>query len=217
MNCTTEPLSTIVRDVIMSIAAIATAIAAIVGVNWGLRIWRKQLREKVEFDLARRILRSLNHFRTLVEHARSSLISGNEYPKNDESLLSEGEDPEILNERGVRNRREMLYVFRHRTRRARKESNNLWALIEEAEAFWGHEIRVRLRALIIHWNKLVATIERHYLNDPGYQNGEPMKAFSIIYASGDAEDTYQNELVEKLEAIAEIVRDKVSSLRDSGS
>ncbi len=218
MNCPgCDSCLTNVRDIVMALAAIATAIAAIIGVAFGLRIWRKQLREKVEFDLARRILTSLNHFRTLVEQVRSGLISGNEYPKNDDMLLFENEEPEILEQRGERHRRTMLYVYRQRTRRVRKVSNNLWALIEEAEAFWGHDIRTRLRSLIVHWNILVAAIERRFSEEPSYLNNERMEAQAMIFRSGETEDSYENELLEKIEAIAEVVRENMPSLRDSGS
>ena len=201
----------------MALSAVATALIALYGVNRGLRIWRKQLREKVEFELARKILTSLNRIRSLVSHIRWGGVNGNETPKNDTELLREGEDADVLNDRGERHRREMIYIYQRRTRSLRKETNNLWALIEEAEAFWGHGVRSHQQSLIVHLNKLVIEIERYFSKDPAYQGSERTEARRMIFNYSEENDKYGTELKEKIEAIATIVRNNMPSFKDSGN
>ena len=73
MNCTAEPLSTIVKDVIMSLAAIATAFAALWTARTaysGLNTWKRELNEKVNIELERNILVSLHRIQTEFEIIR---------------------------------------------------------------------------------------------------------------------------------------------------
>ena len=200
MNCTAESLSTIVRDIIMSLAAIATAIAAL----WGLNTWRRELHGKVEFDLARRILTSLNRIRTAVSRIRLGSVLRSEMPT---SILREGEAEAILSPK-EKHHREMLQVFIQRTQPLSEEWNNLWALIEEADAFWQSNIRQTVSDLRIHLNILNLNIERMFSDEPGYDDGEDrMRVHRIVYARFDEEkDDYLKELERRLESVASIVR-----------
>ena len=104
MNCTAEPLSTIVKDVIMSLAAIATAFAALWTARTayrGLNTWKIELNEKVNIELCRKILSSLYRIQTTVEITRKKAptdISGAFAPLADEmdKLLAKADMAEVL-------------------------------------------------------------------------------------------------------------------------
>jgi hypothetical protein len=184
----------------MSIAAIATAIAAL----WGLNTWRRELHGRVEFDLARKILTSLNRVRTAVSRIRWGGVLKSEMPA---SILREGEiETDLSTEE--KHRRVMRGVFSKRTQPLSEEWNNLWALTEEADALWQGNIRHAVSDLRMQLNTLSLNIERMFSDEPGYDEGDDRtRVRRIVYARFDEDkDDYLKELESRIESVASIVR-----------
>ncbi|OQY20711.1 MAG: hypothetical protein B6I35_10155, partial [Anaerolineaceae bacterium 4572_32.2] len=73
LQCLQEYI-TLAKDVVTILAALVAATVAIMG----LRTWRKQLRGKTEYELARRLLRSVYRVRDAIRIVRNPFISSAE-------------------------------------------------------------------------------------------------------------------------------------------
>ncbi len=75
--CVTDVFS-IIKDIVISIAAATTAIVA----YKGLEKWHKELKGKANFDVALSLIKSTYKLRDKIESCRSPFIPANEFPKD---------------------------------------------------------------------------------------------------------------------------------------
>ena len=118
------------KDLILSAAAITGAIVAIKG----LSTWQKQLKGQVEYALARRLLVSLFKYRDAINDARHPVVRAQEKSFPPEEKAKEMSQEQIhfygLGE-----------AYQARWNKVQSERVNLCADLLEAEALWGDELK----------------------------------------------------------------------------
>ncbi|AIF98278.1 hypothetical protein [Alteromonas australica] len=115
------------KDVCLSIAAITTAFVAISG----LKSWRKELRGKADFEVARGLIRATYKLRDELTYSRSPFTSANEFP--------EGYDP--LNKTPEKEAEAWAYIFTNRWKPISDAVQEFEAQTLEAEALWSKSIK----------------------------------------------------------------------------
>lgn len=134
MYCVMETLANILpilRDVATTIAASVAAYVGIVGLN----AWRKQLKGKTDYDLARQYLKAVYRIRNEInKYVRNPLIPIFEMKA---ARKEEGLESEDL--RGMDNETNRL-VYARRWRRVMNATEELDAVLLEAEAVWGRAV-----------------------------------------------------------------------------
>lgn len=111
------------------ILLISTSILS-VGVSlYGVKIWRRQLKETVEFELARRILKSTYEVRDAIKYFRNSLIITKPYMSKEGEDLSQEEKKYLENKNAWYEKADIMV----NTLQA-YSANKL-----EAEVLWGQE------------------------------------------------------------------------------
>lgn len=115
------------KDVCLSVAAITTAFVAISG----LKSWRKELRGKADFEVARGLIRATYKLRDELTYSRSPFTSANEFP--------EGYDP--LNKTTEKETEAWAHIFTNRWKPIADAIQEFEAQTLEAEALWGKSIK----------------------------------------------------------------------------
>lgn len=72
----------VIKDILIGLSAVAAAIFAYLGLN----AWRKELKGKSEYQLAKDILKSVYKVREAFKHVRHIFIFQYEYPENMQGL-----------------------------------------------------------------------------------------------------------------------------------
>lgn len=128
-----------VLNVLTAAGAVATAMIAWVGV----KNWRQQLHGQTEYELARRLLRSVYRVRDAVLSARSPWIDAGEMVM---ALTASGADLDsIKSEEFSRHGTRAAYALRWN--RIRDALSDMDADVLEAEVLWGQELRETLKPI----------------------------------------------------------------------
>lgn len=126
---------TVIKDILLAIAAITTATVAITG----LRNWSKELKGKAYFDLARRLMMATYKVRDQLQYGRNPFTSAGEFP--------EDYDPRKRAEDNKQEAEAWAYVFNNRWKPIVDAVQELEVNALEAEALWGREIKNKLFGL----------------------------------------------------------------------
>jgi hypothetical protein len=192
----------IIKDIIITCAAAIGAIVAILG----LKTWRKELRGKTEYDLARNILRTTYRVRNAIQIVRNPWMTTSEYsPKTEpqDSNISENKSNDAV-----------TYAYEKRWEYVSKALVDLDVYILEAEALWGSSILEKVKPLHKCVSILLANLnmylrslhDRRYaerLNDKFYE-----KVNDIIYSKSDdpEKDEFYKEVIDAVKGIETIVK-----------
>ena len=131
---------------------ITTALAAVVGATvatLGLNAWKKQLRGKTDYELARRLLRAVYKVRDFIPQVRSPMIFDGE---KDEAIGEAKLSPEALKENYAA--QSSYAVYRKRWSKLLEAVGDLDVELLEAEVSWGKPIKDKVDSL----KKLVALL-----------------------------------------------------------
>jgi len=188
MCMTTPEIITVMKDVLLGIAAATTATVAVIG----LKSWSRELKGKAEFEVARNLIRATYKLRDELQNCRSPLIGAYEFPEGYQGTLGKSSPHEKA--------QAWAHVYKNRWA-------PVWSAIQEfdshtlaAEALWGKEIRTRTDQLRQCVRELNAAIDAVISDEAG--GGEDFKRDSkfakkmrsTVSASRDDE---QNELSKK--------------------
>ena len=114
-------------DIAVSIAAIVAACAA-----WlGLDSWRRELKERADYEVARNLLRATYKLRVEIEKLRSPFISAQEFPPEYDPT---GEDR-------VKEAYAYHYVYANRFQHVLTATEEFDSQALEAESLWGEQIK----------------------------------------------------------------------------
>jgi len=150
--CLSPDSFSIIKDVIVSIAAIVTASIAV----FGITSWRRELKGKSDFDAARRLMKSTYMLRDSISAARDPLISGYEFPEDYEGALGETTAEDKA--------KAYFHVFNNRWKPIIEALQEFDTAALEAEAIWGAEIKVKTNTFRKTLNKLQASKQMHVQN-----------------------------------------------------
>ncbi len=142
----------LVKDLILSGAAITGAVVAVKG----LGTWQRQLKGQSEYDMSRRILVSLFKYRDSINRVRNPAMWNNEMPS-----------PAADEAKGMSNEQTRFYgiseAYKSRWDKVHKEQTSLYADLLEAEALWGNELNGLFKVVFLLEHELFTCI-RLYLD-----------------------------------------------------
>ena len=140
--------STLIKNLVLSGAAITGAIVAVKGLN----TWNRQLKGQHEYELSRRILVSLFKFRDVIFAVRHPAIWQHEMESPpDEEKRSEG----FIRHYGLSK------AYQARWKKVQSEKTDLHADLLEAEAIWGSELRNPFKKIFDLEHELYSCVLRY--------------------------------------------------------
>jgi len=131
VNMSIPEVLTIIKDSLVSIAAIVTAVVAIKG----LHSWKKEIKGKAEFETARLLLKSIYKTRDNIKACRSPFISGHEYPEWYKGPIGNHLPKEEKDAR--------IYLYKNRFNPIIASVQELDLAVLESEALWGNAVKLK--------------------------------------------------------------------------
>jgi hypothetical protein len=198
----------LVKDLILSGAAVTGAVVAIKG----LGTWQRQLKGQSEYELSRRILVSLFKYRDSINGVRNPVMMGYEMPTPPENE-SKNMSYEQINYYGTSK------AYQNRWDKVQKERTTLYADLLEAEALWGKELNDLFKIIFDLERELFINIHNYLTvinpdTDPAMK--EAMQKIrkskrDIMYSEfGDESEVYQNEFKAGVENIERYLKPRLS-------
>lgn len=188
----------LIKDIVTIVATVAGAIIA----GYGVDTWRKQLKGKTEYELARRLLKAVYKLREAIKIVRNPFIpSGEVY----QALIDEGFSKEEIekDETKILSRQDLVY--KRRWEHISEANSNLKVEILEAEVIWGEEIKEltdELRKCISLLNLNLTRYQRQQNNTRDYSRERMEEIEKVIWDDGDPDENFFTNRIET--AISEI-------------
>lgn len=205
MNC--SEFIALVKDLILSGAAIAGAVVAIKG----LSTWKRQMKGHSEYELSRRILVTLFKYRDAIAGVRHPVMWAYEMPPPPEDESKEM-SPAHVKFYGTSK------AYQARWDKVQAERTNLYADLLESEAIWGDELKKLFKTLFNLEHELFTNV-RHYIElinpDTEEESKEAIrnikkKRRDIIYDDLSEEgDDYRKDFQHGVEAIEKYLKPKL--------
>ncbi|WP_167631695.1 DUF1837 domain-containing protein [Mariprofundus ferrooxydans] len=206
MTCT--EIVTLLKDFVLSGAAITGAVVAVKG----LGTWQRQLKGQSEYELSRRILVSVFKYRDAINGVRHPAMWAYEMPSPPE------EEATKMSREQIR-----FYgtskAYQARWDKVQTERTSLYADLLEAEAIWGTELKELFKGVFDLEHELFTRI-RHYIElinpDTSDAKKEAItkidnKARDIMYDDLSEEpDEYKKDLISAIEQIEKYLKPKLS-------
>jgi hypothetical protein len=196
----------ILRDVITGLAAAAGGTVAILG----LRAWKKQLRGKTEYELARRYLRNVYRVRDLFRQVRSPIQTAEELQQ---AFRGTGAAPPDPNDAELNLKvEEILYDFRWK--RLNEAFSDLEVELLEAEVSWGDNAAAAVHPLRQCRQKLYTATRRH-LNRLSARRPQRLNASEIeeleriiyeIYTDNPSDESFTQEIGRAIELVEKFLK-----------
>jgi hypothetical protein len=184
--------TSIAKDVITAGAAITAAVVAVKG----LRAWKKQLRGKTDYELARRCLRAVYRVRDAIRMVRNPVQSSEEIAH---AVREEGPaiPPHLTDDYKIQQA-----VYNFRLKRASEAFSDLQVELLEAQVSWGAEAVAAIEPLHNCAVKLQTAIRRHLRRLLRHREMTPARAEEleiILYVSDDLQDSFSSDIKEAVE------------------
>lgn len=196
----------IAKDVITALTAITAGIVAVIG----LRSWRRQLRGKTEYELARRVLRASLKVRDAIKHVRNPIKWGGEISH---SLKEAGIDVQP-NDSQFQAKSEAA-VYQLRLKKLQEAMSDLEVELLEAEVSWGDDIVSKVLPLRKCIGKLHGKIWLHTyeLEHPTRRITEEsdktrQEVANVVYWVSDdpKEDSFSGEVKVAVDQVADFLK-----------
>ena len=192
----------LIKDAILAIAGVVGSVVAILGLN----TWKRQLYGQSEYDLAKRLLKSLYLFREVMNNARHPFMSYSaipDLPKDKLEQLSKEEKEWYAK----------AQAFEKRWEPVAKARAELDINILESEVFWGTDIKDKMRKLSrLHAKLLVAIeedLERTNPSNPNntYREDVLKNNRAIMFGRSDrSKDAFLDEMLTAIEDIESVLK-----------
>ncbi|WP_043319744.1 hypothetical protein [Microbulbifer sp. HZ11] len=156
----TVEVVTLIKDIILAVAAATTAFIAYRGVAR----WQEELKGKASFETARSLIRATYKLRDEIDYCRSPFIPASEFPENYSPLGDR--DPKIEGDA-------YLHIYRNRWQPVSDAVQEFEASILEAEALWGSELKEKSEMLRTCVRDLKSAIQT--VIEDKYSGGEEFK------------------------------------------
>ena len=151
----------IIKDICLAGAAATTAYVAYTG----LEKWRKELRGKANFEVARELIKSLYKLRDELSYCRSPFIVAMEFPESYQGTMKHTSEE---------NGQAYAHVYTKRWEPVGNAVQTFDAAVLEAEGLWGEAVKEKASALRQCVRSLQVDIESFI--DDQYSGGENFKA-----------------------------------------
>lgn len=159
-----EEMLTVIKEILICIAAITTTIVAL----FGLYSWKRELHGKTKFDTARKLVRATYQLREVMRECRLPFTSANEYPKDYNDFTAKN-DPKIDGDA-------WQYIYRNRWAPVSSALITFDEAVIESEVIWGNCIKIKTDKLRQCVHRLYASIDA-FISDK-YSNGKNFKSDS---------------------------------------
>ncbi|OIN27962.1 hypothetical protein [Vibrio barjaei] len=179
----------IVKDIAVASAAVTTSAIAIMG----LKSWKRELKGKTEFEVARALILSTYKLRDELKYARSPWVSGHEFP-DDYPQNPSIRTPQIEAEA-------YAFVYGNRWKPVSVALQEFEAQALEGEALWGVSNKTKTQELRQCVRNLQVSIEA-FINDKA-TGGENFRADRVFGQSVKADvwgTENDNVLTDKINA-----------------
>jgi hypothetical protein len=178
LQMTTPEIATLVKDILLAIAAIITPSIAFVG----LKNWNRELRGKAAFEVAVGLTKATYKLRDEIKSCRAPMIRADEFP--------DGLQPSVWNKDPQTKAQAYLHVYAARWQPVQAALHEFDTQTLGAEALWGAAIRQKtdeLRACVRELSAAIdadiantASGDQHFSTDQG-DFGRKMRA--TVHAS----------------------------------
>lgn len=192
----------LVKDIVLIMTGVVGSIVAILGLN----TWRRQLHGQSEYDVARRLLKSLYLFREVMNNARHAFLeySGSpDLPKEKLEKLSDKEKEWYA----------IGQAFEKRWEPVAKAISELDADVLESEVFWGNEIKDKLKQISLLHAEWMVAIEEHMERtnprepDKNYYGEEAKRNRAIMFGRSDrTKDKFLDRMLTAIEEIEIVLK-----------
>jgi hypothetical protein len=189
----------IIKDIITALAALTAGIVAVVG----LQSWRRQLKGKTDYELARRFLRAAYRVREAIRYVRNPIRGGSEYEEaNQKPAISNSQRSERANAEAA--------LYSHRWNRLHEAISDLQLELLEAEVSWGSKPRQSVDPLYKCIGKLRAStwLYLHDFENPNLRTDDKAEARRkqndlVVFESSEdpSEDQFTAEIKDAIEVI----------------
>jgi hypothetical protein len=184
--------TSIAKDVVTAGAAITAAVVAVKG----LRAWKKQLRGKTDYELARRCLRAVYRVRDAIRMVRNPMQSSEEIAH---AVKEEGPSiPQHLSD----DYKIQQAVYNFRLKSANDAFSELQVELLEAQVSWGGEAVAAIEPLQNCALRLRSAIRRHLrrlLRDGQMTPARAEELEIILYVDDDLQDPFSDDIREAVE------------------
>lgn len=183
MDNNTFNLWYIIINAIIAIGTIAIAVFAFVG----FKLWKKQLKGKVEFELSSKILKSFYKIRDNISYVRNPFLTSTEI--NQDIIKNELKD-KVNNE--LTHKQMQILVYNSRLYLLSSSMKELYIDVLESKVYWGDNIEKKYRALKSKIIDLQLNIEYFLYESDNIRNTDKWKSIQeIIYEKiNDKNDKY---------------------------
>ena len=200
-NCFVEWITKLVpffKELCIAFAAVGGFVIALLG----LRTWRKELKGKTEYDLARRILATTYKIRNAIQSVRNPFMPPSEY-----SGTESGKNEKDAQDQGI------AEAYQKRWNFVNEGLIELDVVTLEAEAIWGPEILEDMKPLKECSKELFINIKHYLLIRQSEVYREQMlkekseKIEKIIYSGNSPDDDeFYRSLLDAVKKIEERVK-----------
>lgn len=190
------------KDILTGVAALTAAIVAVLG----LQAWKRQLKGKVEYELARRVLRAAFNVRDAIRFVRNPFQVGGEIER---AVKESGID--IDPNTAAFRAKSQAAVYQGRLKRVDQTMSELEIELTEAEVSWGHEIQNRAKPLKQCIGKLVSKIWLYTYNlehpedKPDSKERKEIRDIIYLQSEDPHKDTFATEVDRAIATIAEFL------------
>ncbi len=191
---------TLTKDILLSLAAITTACVAV----FGLSAWKRELKGKAEFEVARGLIRSTYKLRDAITSCRSPFVRGQEYPEGYLTLGREATPEE--------HERAWAHVFQKRWEPVSSAIQDFDTFTLEAEALWGMQIRIKTEKFLECISELLSSIETMITD---YRSGGEVfkvdaqfgiRTRATAFSTGTGENEFSKKIVDAITDIETEIR-----------
>jgi hypothetical protein len=193
-------VTTVIKDIALSGAAITTATVAILG----LKSWSRELKGKAEFEVGRALILVTYKLRDELKYARSPWISGHEFPEN---------YPVNSKDRTAEKEADAYsYVYSNRWKPVAEAIQSFETQALEGEALWGKPMRDKTNEMKQCTRNLQVSIEAFIHNKA--EGGESFRLDrefgksiqSDVWAGNDKENKLTIQITNAVAALEEEIR-----------
>ncbi len=183
----------LVKDIILSIAAIITAVVAIKG----LKIWRRQLKGTTEYQIALKLLEKVYRLQDAIRIARFAFVSLGELSQRPCNPEEDQREQHVRDE---------WFAFSKRLEVVDKAKTDLKLVNFEAMALWNDSETAYIQTLIQKTHQLYSSIHLFFSMQLERNRDESInkiinKHRFIVYGDDSDEDKYAKEVDEIIKSI----------------
>jgi hypothetical protein len=192
----------LIKDSILAIAAVIASVIAILGLN----TWKRQLYGQSEYELAKRLLKSLYLFREAINNVRHPFMQYSAIPDLPQDKLEQlsREEKEWYAQ---------AQAYEKRWTPVGKARADLDANVLESEVFWDNEIKHSMAKLSLLQAELLVAIEEHIERtnprkpDKTYWGDNLRNNSAIMYGRNDrSKDPFLDRMLTAIEEIEAILK-----------